>query len=104
MDLYDGVGDGHGVDIYIKNSGRVWGGIQACNPEHRIPRQQEQTGSHQGMRKGIPTQERPAVNNQDCCSLVYPGGSVSRSPDELQSFIPWFLKCIECGTSWQSSG
>ena len=46
MDLYDGVGDGHEAGIYIKNSGRVWGGIQAYNPEHRIPLQQEQTGSH----------------------------------------------------------
>lgn len=46
MDLYDGVGDGHEAGIYIKNSGRVWEGIQAYNPEHRIPLQQEQTGSH----------------------------------------------------------
>ena len=90
MDLYDGVGDGHEVGIYIKNSGRVWGKIQPCNPEYLIPSQQEQTGGHRGMRKRILTQERPAANSQNCCSLAYSGGSVGRSPDELKSFIPWF--------------
>lgn len=44
MGLYDGVGDGHGVGVYIKNSGKVWRKIHPRRPEHHTPSLHEQTG------------------------------------------------------------
>lgn len=89
MDLGDGGGDGREASIDIKSQGQRGGTFRLC-PEHRSPSHQGQTGGSRGVRNVRPDPERPAAISQGGCSLGYSAECVGRSPDELNSFIPWF--------------